>query len=208
MDPKALFNISYGIFMLSSRSKDGKINGCITNTCIQVASNPTRVAIACINGNLTCDMVKESGIFCLSILDQSCRFDTIKRFGMQSGRDVDKFADLKCPVDAKGLPYLDFQTCSVLSCHVVSQQDLGSHTLFIAEIDDAVRTSDKGPLTYNDYQTKVKPRPAAPAETTKKIVGWRCKICGFEYREGSELPADYLCPLCGHPAEDFEPIYE
>ena len=96
----------------------------------------------------------------------------------------------------------------MLSCHVVSQQDLGSHTLFIAEIDDAVRTSDKAPLTYNDYQTKVKPRPAAPAETTKKIVGWRCKICGFEYREGSELPADYLCPLCGHPAEDFEPIYE
>ena len=141
MDPKALFNISYGIFMLSSRGNDGKVNGCITNTCIQVASNPTRVAIACINGNLTCDMVKQSGIFCLSILDHSTKFDTIKRFGMQSGRDVDKFADLKCPTDAKGLPYLDFQTCSVISCHVVSQQDLGSHTLFIAEIDDAVRTA-------------------------------------------------------------------
>ena len=105
MDPKALFNISYGIFMLSSRSNDGKVNGCITNTCIQVASNPTRVAIACINGNLTCDMVKESGIFCLSILDQSCKFDTIKRFGLQSGRDVDKFADLTTIAQGKfGFP--------------------------------------------------------------------------------------------------------
>lgn len=204
MDVKAMFNISYGIFMLAT--KDGeKVNGCITNTCMQVANAPTRIAIACINRNLTCEMLKNSGVFTLSILDQSATFETVKRFGLQSGRKVDKFADFPCPVNDKGIPYLPIQTCAVISAHVVSSQDLGSHTLFIAEVDDAVRTSDKSPLTYNDYQNNVKPKPAAAVQ--KKIVGWRCKICGYEYK-GATLPADFICPLCGHDVSDFEPIYE
>ena len=204
MDPKAMFNISYGIFMLATKDGD-RINGCITNTCMQVAMSPTRVAIACINKNLTCEMIKNSGVFAMSILDQSATFDTIKRFGMQSGRNVDKFEGLSCPVDEKGIPYLPFQTCAVLSCHVISSQDLGSHTLFIAEVDDAIRTSENAPLTYNDYQNNVKPKPAAQVQ--KKIKGWRCKICGYVYEEAN-LPADFICPLCGHPASDFEPVYE
>ena len=203
MDPKAMFSISYGIFMLATKTEE-KTNGCITNTCMQVAANPTRVAIACINKNLTCEMIKESGVFSLSILDQSCTFDTIKRFGLQSGRNVDKFGGLDCPEDVNGMPYLPFQTCAVLSCHVISSQDLGSHTLFIAQVDDAVRTSDNAPLTYNDYQSKVKPQKQAPE--TRKIVGWRCKICGYEYK-GADIPADFICPLCGHDTSDFEPIY-
>ncbi len=190
--------------MLATKNGD-KVNGCITNTCMQVASNPTRIAIACINGNLTCEMLKESGLFTLSILDNTCSFETIKHFGLQSGKTVDKFAVIKTPVDSNGIPYLNWQTCSVLCCKVVQKYDLGSHTMFIAEIDDAFRLSDNPPLTYSDYQTKLKPKPAENKE--KKIVGWRCKICGYVY-EGATLPADFICPTCGHDASDFEPIYE
>ena len=96
MDKKAIYNLSYGVFMLSTRSGE-KVNGCITNTCMQVAGNPVRVAISVLNTNYTCDLLKESGIFALSILDQTCSFATIKHFGFQSGRDVDKFADLQMP---------------------------------------------------------------------------------------------------------------
>ena len=85
-------------------------------------------------------------------------------------------------------------------------QDLGSHTLFVAEVVDGEVLSDVPPLTYADYQSKVKPKPEQKKED-KKIVGWRCKICKYEYK-GSELPADFSCPLCGHGPEDFEPIYE
>ena len=206
MDPKALYNITYGVFMLATKS-GGKVNGCITNTCMQVASNPTRIAISCINANLTCEMLKESGVFSLSILDNTCYFETIKLFGLQSGRDVDKFANIKAPTLENGIPYLSWQTCAVLSCHVVEKHDLGSHTLFIAEIDDATRLSDNAPLTYSDYQTKLKPKPAPVQNTEKKIVAWKCKICGYVY-EGSTLPADFICPICGHDASDFEPVYE
>lgn len=213
MDNKALYNLSYGVFMLATKH-EGKVNGCITNTCMQVANSPTRVAISCINANYTCELIKQSGVFALTLLDETCDFDTIKHFGMQSGRDVDKFSssgsfDLsKLPVDINQIPYLKEHACSVISCKVLESNDLGSHTLFIAEIVDAVLLNDKKPLTYADYQNRVKPRPDAPKPDSdgKKIVGWKCKICGYVY-EGSELPDDYICPLCGHPKDDFEPIY-
>ena len=204
MNNKALYNISYGVYMLATKCGE-KLNGCIVNTCVQVASNPTRVSIACINANYTCELIKESGVFTLSVLDNTCTFDTIKRFGMQSGRDVDKFNGIATGKDADGIPYLPSSACSMVKCKVVQQLDLGSHTLFIAEVVDAEVLSQNAPLTYADYQSKLKPK-AAKAPTDKKIVAWKCKICGYVY-EGAELPKDYTCPLCGHPAEDFEPVY-
>ena len=205
MDKKALYQLTYGVFLLSTKAGD-KVNGCITNTCIQVANSPTRVAISVLNTNYTCDLIKESGIFALSLLDNTCTFQTIKHFGFQSGRDVDKFDGLTLPTDVNGVPYLAWQTTAVISCKVLQSTDLGSHTLFIAEVVDAKLLNDNAPLTYADYQANVKPKPQE-VKKEKKIVGWRCKICNYVY-EGSELPADFTCPLCGHDKDDFEPIYE
>lgn len=204
MNKKALYSLSYGVFVLAGKAGD-RVNACITNTCMQVANSPTRVAITVINGNYTRELVQEGGVFCLTLLDQSCTMDTIRHFGMQSGRDVDKFAGIDYTLDKNGVPYLPWQSCAYLSCRVLSSQDLGSHTLFIAEVEDGDVLSSGEPLTYAYYQNALKPKPA-PKVVEKKIVGWRCKICNYVY-EGAELPADYMCPLCGHPAEDFEPVY-
>lgn len=204
MDRKAMYNLEYGVFLVTSRVGE-KINGCITNTCIQAAAKPVQVAVSCINGNLTPEMIRESGLFTVTVLDNTVTFDTIKHFGMQSGRDVDKFADFPYALDDSGLPYLTGQANAVLSCKVVSSLDLGSHTLFIGEVLDARVLSAEASLTYSRYQKEVKPRPAARQEV-RPIVGWKCKICGYVY-EGAELPKDFVCPLCAHPAEDFEPIY-
>ena len=204
MNKKALYSLSYGVFVLSTRAGE-KTNACITNTCIQVANDPTRIAIAVINKNYTCDLIKESGVFCLTILNTTCTPQTISHFGYQSGRDVDKFGDIQPGEDENGCPYLPWQSCGYISGKVVSSTDLGSHTLFVAEVTGAELTGGGDPLTYAYYQENLKPKPQkAPAE--KKIVGWRCKICGYVY-EGEKLPEDYTCPLCGHPADDFEPIY-
>ena len=207
MDKKAIYNLSYGVFMVSTKA--GEVaNGCITNTCIQVAGNPVRIAISVLNSNYTCDLIKESGIFAVSILDNDCTFETIKHFGFQSGRDVDKFGNITPPTDCNDVPYLGWQSCAVISGKV-EQHDLGTHTLFIAEVVDAKVLSDKEPITYAKYQNEIKPKnnAASAKEDGKKIVGWRCKICNYVY-EGSKLPEDYACPLCGHGADDFEPIYE
>lgn len=205
MDKKALYNLTYGVFMLSTKAGD-RTNGCITNTCIQVANSPARIAISVLNTNYTCELIKESGVFALSMLDQTTTFETIRHFGFQSGRDADKLNALHLPVEDNGIPYMGWQACAVISGKVVSSQNLGSHTLFIAEVEEAKVLSEQPPLTYADYQSRVKPNPEKKAED-RKIIGWRCRICKYVY-DGSELPANFDCPICGHGPEDFEPIYE
>ena len=146
-------------------------------------------------------MVKNSGAFNISILSTSAPFDVFKRFGFQSGADVDKFADIPKKRAENGIVYLDQFTNALLSCKVVEALDLGSHFLFVAEVEDAKKLSDEESMTYDYYHKNVKPRPNAKSE----VKGWRCKICGYVY-EGDELPTDFICPTCKHGAEDFERI--
>ena len=205
MNNKAMHKLSYGLYIVTT--KDGeKANGCIVNTAIQAASTPNQLCICINKANYTHDMVLKTGVFNVSVLSKTAQFPLYQRFGFQSGRDVDKFANITAPADENAVPYLGWQTCSVLSAKVVSRQDLGTHTLFIAEVTDAKLLSDNPPLTYADYQAHVKPKPEQKKED-KKIIGWRCKICNYVY-EGSNLPEAFTCPLCGHGADDFEPIYE
>ena len=212
MDNKALYSLQYGVFMLGTKAGD-KINACITNTCFQAANGPTRIAISVIKQNLTCQMIEESGVFALSVLDRSCSFETIKRFGYQSGRDTDKFAGFEYESAGNGCPYIKKEACAVIEAKVCNKLDLGTHMLFIAEVTEAQVLGNGEPLTYAYYQTNVKPdlkggaAAGGAGSEQKPIKGWRCKICGYEYT-GAELPADFECPICGHPAEDFEPIYE
>ncbi len=205
MEQKAFFDVTYGVFLLTTKA-DTIINGCITNTCMQVANSPTRFAISVINSNYTCELIKRSKVFTLSILDQTCPMSFIQHFGMQSGREVDKFADRQDPLGLNGIPFITEHVCSMISCKVVNMMDLGSHTVFIGEAVDARKLGEGTPLTYSYYQEHIKPKPQQVKED-REIIGWRCKVCKYVY-EGKELPADYICPLCGHGAEDFEPIYK
>ena len=199
MDKKALYNLSYGVFMLATRSGN-VVNGCITNTCIQVANNPVRIAISVLNSNYTCDLIKESGIFTLSLLDQTCSFETIRHFGFQSGRTADKFAGQKVNRSGNGLVFLDKYINAFMSLKVEQYVDLGTHGMFICSVTEARVMSDQETMTYTYYQNNVKPKP----ETEGK-KGFVCKVCGYVY-EGDELPEDIICPLCKHGAVDFEPI--
>ena len=202
MDPKALYNLTYGLYLLTVR-EDGKDNGCIINTAIQAASDPVRVLVCVIKGNHTCGMIRRTGQFNVSALTKDAPFDLFKHFGMQSGRDVDKFAGYKGVFRAEnGLYFLADHTNMYLSARVTEQHDLGSHVLFIGEVTDAQALSSGAPCTYAYYQSDIKPKPQ---KTEKKQ--WVCRICGYVH-EGEEVPDDFLCPLCKHGREDFEPVTE
>ena len=204
MDSKVMYSLSYGLFVLSARLGD-KDNGCITNTAIQVTTDPNRIVCAINKSNYTHDMVQETGRFTLSILSEEADFELFKRFGFQSGRDTDKFAGFEqhTKKDADGIPYVTRGTNAWLSCRVVSATDLGTHTLFLADVLDGGTVSSAPSATYRYYQAHIKPKPGAAAPSEKKR--WVCKVCGYVY-EGDELPEDYICPLCKHPASDFEPL--
>ena len=204
MDNKVMYSLSYGLFVLSARRGD-KENGCITNTAIQVTTDPNRIVIAVNKSNYTHDMVKETGRFTLSILSEEANFELFKRFGFQSGRDVDKFAGFEAHVkkDADGIPYVTQGTNAWLSCEVVSATDLGTHTLFLADVLAGGVISGVPSATYSYYQAHIKPKPGAQAAAPSEKKRWVCKVCGYVY-EGDELPADYICPWCKHPASDFE----
>ena len=202
MDNKVMYSLSYGLFVLSARRGD-KDNGCITNTAIQVTTDPNRIVIAVNKSNYTHDMVKETGRFTVSTLSEEAKFDLFQRFGFQSGRDVDKFAGFGgAGRGENGILYITEGTNAWMSGKVVSSIDLGTHTLFLADVLDADMLSEVPSVTYAYYQAHIKPKPAAaPAPSEKKR--WICTVCGYVY-EGDELPADYICPLCKHPASDFE----
>ena len=202
MDQRAMFRLSYGLFVLTAQ-ENGFDNGCIINTVMQVTSTPNRISITVNKQNKTHEMVKATGVFNVSVLPEDASFDTFKHFGFQSGKNVDKFEDYG-PKERSdnGLYYVTKGTNSYLSGKVVQEIDLGTHTQFIADVTAAELLSEVPSVTYTYYQDHIKPKPEAPKQREGKKV-WVCKICGYVY-EGEELPADYICPLCKHGASDFE----
>ena len=205
MDMKAMYKLSYGLFVLTAKRGD-KDNGCITNTAIQVTSEPNRISIAVNKANYTHDMVLETGKFNVSIISEKADFDLFKHFGFQSGRDVDKFADFTdCARAENGIFYITKGTNAVISAEVEQCIDLGSHTLFIAKVTDLMVLDSASSATYEYYQNNIKPKPQAVGTTPTGQTIWRCRICGYEY-VGEELPEDFICPLCKHPASDFEKV--
>lgn len=204
MDNQALFKLSYGLFVLTARDGE-KDNGCIINTAIQAASTPNQLSICVNKANYTHDMIVKTGIFTVSILTQKASFDIFKRFGFASGRDVDKFADYaECKRGENSVYYITEAINAYISVKVSKTEDLGSHTMFVGEITDMEVLSEEPSVTYAYYFQHIKPKPEASASPSGKTV-WRCKICGYEY-EGEEIPEDYICPICKHPASDFEKV--
>ena len=205
MDKKAMYKLSYGLFVLTA--KDGeKDNGCIINTAIQAASEPNQISICSNKLNYTHDMIKKTGKFNVSVLSQNVGFDTFKHFGFQSGKDVDKFENFSnCGRAENGIYYITEGTNAYFCVNVAKTVDLGSHTMFIGEIEDMKVLSDDLSVTYEYYMNNIKPKPKAPETPDNTKTVWRCRVCGYEY-VGEELPEDFICPVCKHPASDFEKI--
>lgn len=193
----AIFKLTYGLFVLSAKDGD-KDNGCIINTALQVTDSPLQLSITLNKANYTHEMIKKTGKFNLSVLSQETPFSVFQHFGMQSGKDVNKFAG-KVPRTENGIVYVEDVANAVLSVDVNNTVDVGTHTIFIGELTEDKILSDVPSASYQYYFDHIKPKP----EEKKK--GYICKICGYVY-EGEKLPEDFVCPVCKHGAIDFEPL--
>ena len=199
MDDNAMQKLSYGLFVVTAH-EGGKDNGCITNMVSQVTIKPNRITLAVDKSNYTHDMIVRTGKFNVSILSEDASFDTFKHWGFQSGRTIDKAAGIEFSRADNGVIYITSGVNAVLCAKVDNTIDLGTHSLFIASVEEAFCLNETPSATYTYYHEHIKPAPEKP-----KKKGWICVICGYIY-EGEILPEDYICPLCKHPASDFKPL--
>ena len=200
IENSAMYKISYGLFMLTTTDGE-KQNGCIVNTVSMLTDNPKRIVVFVNKANYSEELLRKTGIFNVSVLTESAPFELFKQFGFVSGRDKDKFEGGMYETSENGLYYLPKHANAVLSGKVVDYYDYGTHTLFVAEVTEAKVLNDEKSVTYEYYQANIKQKPQV-APTPAQGEKWICKICGYVH-EG-ELPDDFICPWCKHPASDFE----
>ena len=214
MDKTAFYDLTYGMFVLGTLQGE-KPTGCTVNTVLQVANEPATLSVSVNHQNLTNACIKKTGRVTVSVLDQDVPMDVIGTFGFQSGREVDKFAQVPHTAAPSGLPRLTEHVCAWFDCKVKTSIELSTHTLFILEVEDAGRAAAPAePMTYAYYHQVKKgtaPKTAphfveeAPASAGDRYV---CTICRYEY-DGSQgpfedLPDDWKCPICGMPKSKCE----
>ena len=227
MNMKAVLKLCYGVYIISSK-KDDKINGQIANTAFQITSEPATIAISINKLNLTHEYIETSRVFTVSILSQEAPMTLIGQFGFKSGRDIDKFKDIKYRKGITGAPIVLDHTIGFMECEVLSSTDVGTHTIFIGKIIDCDILSDAEPMTYAYYHqikggkspktapTYIKEEPEDGKTTSSGK--YKCKVCGYVYDPAigdpdggikpgtsfADLPDIWTCPICNAPKSEFE----
>ncbi len=226
MDLTALYSISYGLYVITTRDGE-RLNGQIANTVFQISGDPPTIAVSINKQNWTNQLIRKSGLFAVSILAEEAPLSLIGRFGFKSGRNIDKFADLSYRETARGLPYLESGVLAYFEARAIQDIDAKTHSIFIGEITDAGVLQKGNPMTYAYYHQvkKGSTPPAAPtymknARRSAAGAKYECTVCGYRYdpAAGDEvnkiapgtpfasLPDSWVCPVCGAGKEAFVKI--
>ena len=227
MDLKALHKITYGLYVVCSKDND-KINGQIANAIFQVTSQPPTLALSINKQNLTHEYISKSKVFTISILPEKTPMKFIGTFGFKSGRDIDKFDGINYRIGKTKVPIITDNSIGFIECKVINKIDVGTHTIFCANVVEADILSRDNPMTY-EYYHKVKggysPKTAPTyysavdkeIKEEKKMDIYVCDVCGYKYdpKKGDpdngvkpgtkfeDLPDDWVCPVCGAPKTSF-----
>lgn len=207
MDKKAFFKLSYGLYVVSSNC-NSKDSACIANTFVQVTSDPARVCITLNKNNYTTKLIEDSCVYNVGVLLDDVDMDVIRRFGFQSGKDVDKFDGIDYEVDCQNVKQITKGIAASFSVKVISMSDVGTHIMFVGDVVDCKVLDESEVLTYANYHNKkngTTPKNASSYQEDTSKHGWKCSVCGFVL-EQDELPEDYICPVCKQPSSVFEKI--
>ncbi len=209
MDNKVLYDLSYGVYLTTTMDGERPV-GCVTNSVMQITSNPMTLAVSVNHDNYTNGCMKKSGVFAVSILAQDSDASLIGTFGFQSSKTVDKFKDVPYEM-VEGAPILT-NTKGAIVCRIIDTMETATHTVFLGEVIDAKALNEGVPMTYAYYHQVIKGKSPKNAPTyqpeqeeAKPKISYKCMICGYVY-EGDPLPADFKCPICGVGADMFEKI--
>ncbi len=219
MNIEALYNISYGLYIVSSGNKETG-NGYIANTVFQITSEPAKFAVSCNKNNFTSEFIKKHKAFSVSILNRNAKSETIGNFGFKTGKKFNKLKGFDIKYGKTNVPVILNDSIAYMEFKLTDEIDMGAHILFIGELADAQMIAEGEPLSY-DYYRKAKkgvtPKNAPSyikKEKTKKSEGkiYKCNVCGHIYDNNKEktkfedLPEDWTCPTCGVSKSEFSEI--
>jgi len=231
MNPKALWKLSYGMYVVSSKNGE-KLNGQIANTVFQITSEPPTIAVSINKQNLTHDFIEESKVFSVSILSVEADMKLIGHFGFKSGKDFNKFENANYKSGSTGAPIVMESVAGYIEAEVIDSLDIGTHTVFIGKVVDAEILNDLEPMTYTYYHQikggkapKTAPTYIAPDKVKTnfeeaEMDKFKCTICGYIYDPAigdpdsgiepgtpfDKLPDGWLCPICGAGKDVFEKV--
>ncbi len=225
MNVKALYKLGYGLYVVSSKKGD-RLNGQIANTVFQITSEPPTIAVSINKNNLTHEFIKESKVLAVSVLSQDAPLSFIGHFGFKSGRDIDKLEGINYKTGETQAPVVTDNTLAYLEVRVTQEVDVGTHTIFIGELVGADVLREGEPMTYAYYHqvkrgTTPKTAPSYVEEKKVEVIKtpkYRCTVCSYIYdpelgdpdggiKPGTpfeEIPADWVCPVCGVSKSEFE----
>lgn len=226
MDPNVLHNIGYGMYIVSSYKGDA-INGQIVNTAFQITSVPVTIAVSINKTNLTHEFIEASSRFSLSILDEKTPLAFIGKFGFKSGRNEDKFKEVKFRKLTSGCPVILENTIGYIEAKVTKKLDCGTHTLFVGGMAESAIINAGRPLTYDYYHSVKRGTTPANAPTfireeasgarAPSLQKYRCVVCNYIYdplvgdpdsgiQPGTpfeKIPESWVCPVCGADKSQF-----
>lgn len=232
MNYQAYFKLSYGIYIISSFN-DGNLGGYIGNTAFQVTAEPAKIAVSCNKDNFTASMIEKSGYFSLSVLNQEASSELIGLFGYQSGKNVNKFENIKYTKGSSGCPIVLEDSSAWFECRITEKFDVGTHIIYVGEVIayDMIN-SEASPMTYSYYRdikkgmapknaptyidkTKIdieKTELTSETDSYSKGKSYKCLLCGYIHEADAEegafedLPDDWTCPICGADKSMFEEV--
>jgi len=230
MELKVLYKISYGMYVVSSGTSN-RFNGQIANSLIQVTAEPPQILVCINKKNLTHQLIQESNVFTVSILEKDTPMKFIGQFGFKSGRDGDKFSGVDTFSGKTGVPVVISNSIAYFECEVTGRMDSGTHTAFIGKVIEAGNIKEAEPMTYEYYHivkggmspenapTYIKDEKIEIKED-KKMDKYKCTVCGYIYNPEKgdpdagiepgtsfeDIPEDWVCPVCGAGKDSFEEV--
>ena len=132
----ALRMIPYGLYVLTSEAKDGRVAAATVNWATQASFAPPLVVVVGVKADSGAhDIIKESGSFALNVLGKGQQglaftfFKSLEREGDTIGGEAFSAGVTGAPVLAS--------TAAFVECKLVDTVEKGDHSVFVGEVLEA-----------------------------------------------------------------------
>ena len=219
MDKKIFRDITYGMYIVTTRDNEKKNVGCVINTLTQITSSDPIIAISLNKDNYTNRALKWNRKFAISLISVDTPKEVIGTFGYHTSKEINKFENVDYEM-IDDLPIVKENTCGYIIAEYIDLVECNTHDVIIAKVLSTKKELDTKPMTYQYYHENLKgtsPKNAPTyveekPEEASNISKYRCQLCGYIYDDAKEevkfedLPEDWKCPLCGATKDQFEKI--